>query len=789
MYMEQTRAGTAPIRSHDSPESSAGSIRSIALIGTYVPRRCGIATFTADAAAGLGALPNGPRVVVVALNDRPEGYDYPSEVQFEIQQNQLQDYYTAADYLHANRVDAVCIQHEFGIFGGRDGSHILKLMSRLRMPVITVLHTVARRPDSGHRAIVQQIAERSDRIVVLSQMAADFLHESYDVNDRVAYAPHGIPDLPFVDPNYYKDQFDVEGRKVILSFGLLSPNKGFEYMIRAMPRVVKAHPDAAYVILGATHPHVRKAHGESYRLELQRLAASLGVGDRVLFHDRYVDLRELCEFLGAADLYVTPYLNEEQVVSGTLAYALGAGKAVISTPYWYASEMLADGRGRLVPFRDADALAAAVSDLLSDEQTRHAMRKRAYRFQRNSVWSAVAGRYLDIVSEVCADRVRSRQPQRRFAPRQAQFAIPAVDFTHVHRLTDDVGILQHATSYIPNRHHGYCTDDNARALIVSAAARGYVSETEGAEQLVERYLAFLVHAFVPGSGVFRNFMNYDRTWAETVGSPDSHGRAIWALGVSVAELPDERLRNLAMRMLHDALPRLEHIADLRATACALLGLVGTLERFGGDTIVRRMRDALAQRLFSAFLATEHEDEWDWPEPFLTYDNGRLPQALLEAGRQLEREDYVEVGLRSLEWLVRAKTVDGHFSPVGNQGWHYRGATRARFDQQPVEAAAVVAACATAYHTTRDQVWLERARVVFEWFLGRNDVGQSLYDPSTGGCRDGLHANGVSENQGAESTLAWLSSLLQVHALHAVSEADDGRAARAVPDLASVALDT
>lgn len=742
------------------------ALGSIALVGTYVPRRCGIATFTADLRHALNTALERVPVGVVALNDDIGGYDYSPEVLFEINQNQLGDYRLAADFLNINRVDVACVQHEYGIFGGDHGGYVLNMLRELHMPIVTTLHTILEEPSPPHREIVRELTALSDRVVVMSETAKRFLTKGYDVAaERIEIIPHGVPDVPFVDPNYYKDQFGLEGKKVILTFGLLSPDKGVEHMLAALPRIAERHPNAVYVVLGATHPLVRKVDGESYRLKLQQLSRDLGVEDRVVFHDRYVSLTELCEFLGAAEVYVTPYLNERQIVSGTLAYAMGTGKAVVSTPYWYASEMLAEGRGDIVPFASPEDLARVIIELFDDETERHVKRKAAYTYSRGSIWSQVARRYLEVFTEVR----RAREVAPRPAPHPVAASghiLPAINLRHLRRLTDETGILQHATYFVPDRKHGYCTDDNARALVAVSLARAHVPDTTLLDLLAVRFLAFLLHAFNPELGRFRNSMEYDHRWTEAEGAPDSHGRAMWALGVVVAEFEEERLQAIAARLLHDALPSAEGLEDLRAAAFTLLGLDAYLRRFGGDSAVKRVRQALASRLDEVFRKRAADEEWPWPEDALTYSNGRLPHALLVSGQAMERDGMVEMGLTSLRWLADIQTIDGHFVPIGNQGWYRRGAPRARFDQQPIEADAMVAACACAFDITGDRAWIAELTRSFEWFLGRNDLSTSLYDDGTGGCRDGLQVTGASENQGAESTLAWLNALIKMHTLQA-----------------------
>ncbi len=743
------------------------SQHAIALVGTYLPRRCGIATFSHDLLHALAAEASDTAFWAMAVNDTPGGYSYGPEVRFELAQNDLADYRLAADYLNMNPLQAVSLQHEYGIFGGPDGSHILELIENLRVPVVTTLHTVLQNPSSSQKSVLGQIARISDRLVVMSRKAVEILIEVYGVKPgKVVLIQHGIPDVPFVDPAFYKDQFGLEGHKVILTFGLVSPGKGLEYMIDALPEIVRHEPDAVYMILGATHPHVKREQGESYRLSLQRRARDLGVGEHLIFHNRFVELHELCEFLGAADVYVTPYLNKEQIVSGTLAYALGAGKAVISTPYWYAQEMLDEGRGRLAGFRDSEALAAQVVDLFQHSVQRDAMRKRAYTFCRHMIWKEVARQYLEVFSTVRDER--ARRPRIPFLHRtvtKSAIELPQLKLDHLRLLTDDVGILQHANFIVPNRAHGYCTDDNARALIVVLGAAELSPEHEQLNELACRYLSFLDHAFNPATGRFRNFMSYDRRWLEEEGSEDCHARAMRGLGEAVARAASENLTGVALSLFHRGLPALLELSAPRAWAYGLIGIHAYLRRFSGDSEARRAREELAGHLFDLY-SRNATDEWPWIEDKLTYANAKISQALLMSGQWLGRGDMVEAGLRSLEWLFEIQMdPKGHFVPVGNRGWYPRGGEKARFDQQPIEAHSMIEACREAFHVTQEERWIERAHRVMEWFLGRNDLNLPLYDYQSGGCCDGLTMDGVNRNQGAESTLALLMSLLNIYFLN------------------------
>jgi glycosyltransferase involved in cell wall biosynthesis len=745
-------------------------IGSVAVIGNYLPRLCGIATFTTDLVEALSAEAPDINCWAIAMNDKPEGYAYPGKVRFVVNQNRLADYSVAADFLNIGQTDIACVQHEYGIFGGPAGSHLLKLLGELRMPIVTTLHTVLRDPAPEYSEVMRKLSDLSDKLIVMSRKAFDFLQEVYAVpEEKIAFIHHGIPDMPFIDPNFYKDKFGVDGKKVLLTFGLLSPNKGIEYVLQALPSVIKEHPEVAYIILGATHPNVIKEHGEEYRISLQQLVRKLNISDHVVFHNRFVELKELCEFLGAADIYVTPYLQECQITSGTLAYAMGTGKAVISTPYWYATEMLAEGRGIIVPFKDPDAMADHIIKLFANDANLHAMRKKAYTFCREAIWKEVSRRYLEVFSEVQLNRSQHPRPRHLYIENIksiTSFELPEIKLDHLKSLTDDAGILQHATHTVPDRDHGYCTDDNARALMVAAMGRKYQdTDSKCFDSLSSRYLSFLLHSFSVQTGRFRNFMNYQRQWTEDVGSEDAHGRALWGLGEAVAFLDNPGQMAMSTTLFKKAMKAVEHFESPRAVAYALVGIHAYLHRFSGDSEVRRIREIIANRLFDQFKNNATKS-WPWPEDALNYANGKLSHALILSGQWMQRSDMTDMGLRSLSWLLAIQTEDDHFVPIGSYGWYEKGGTKARFDQQPIEANAMIGACVEAFNITQDKTWIDNAVMCSNWFLGHNDLNMPLYDPKTGGCRDGLMADGINQNEGAESTLAWLLSLMTLQKLYA-----------------------
>ena len=744
-------------------KSTHSIIKRIAFIGNYLPRQCGIATFTTDLCESIADEYKGTACIALPVNDNEAGYEYPSRVRFELTEKDIESYRRAADFLNINNVDMVSLQHEYGIFGGRAGSYILTLLRELRMPVVTTLHTILREPNPDQRRVLEEIVSLSDRVVVMSERGAEFLQSVYHISpEKIDLIPHGIPDIPFVDPSFHKDLFGAEGKTVLLSFGLLSANKGIENVISALPAILEKYPNVVYIVVGATHPHVVQNEGETYRLSLQWLAHEKGVEKNVIFYNRFVSLEELVQFISAADIYITPYLDAAQITSGTLAYTLGAGKAVISTPYWYAEEMLADERGVLVPFSDPQALAEQVIDLLDNESKRHAMRKRAYLFGRDMIWPQVARRYMKTFE-------RARAERRHFA--QAEFAVKALDkrvgelpplkLDHLRHLTDDTGILQHAIFTIPNYREGYTTDDNARALMVSVLLEE--SGNKDAVELATRYLAFTWYAFNAETRRFRNFMDYQRNWLEETGSDDSHGRALWALGLVLGRSNTPTLHNMAGRVFQQSLLAILETTSPRAWAFALIGIHEYLGRFAGDRRVSQVQEELAGRLLSLYKDNKL-DGWNWFEDKLTYCNAVLSHVMLLCGQSIPNPEMTQVGLESLRWLADLQHADmegKHFVPIGSNGFYHRGGERARFDQQPVEAQAMVSACLEAHRITGNKSWHWEARRAFEWFLGRNDLHLPVYDPTTGGCRDGLHPDRANENQGAESTLAFLQSLLEL----------------------------
>lgn len=721
-------------------------------VATYPPRNCGIATFTYDLAHAVGEKIGEPAFHIVAMNNPIQDRSYPQEVAFEIAQNQIHDYRIAADYINVSREGVVSLQHEFGIFGGPEGAYINHFLGNLKRPIVTTLHTVLREPDEGYRKALSDVAELSHALVVMSRQSADILHRVYSVpRHKIRFIHHGVPDAGFIDPNFHKDRFDVEGRTVLLTFGLLNPNKGIETVIEALATVVKRFPKVAYIILGATHPEVKRQDGEAYRLSLQRMTARLGLEQNVIFHNRFVSLDELCQFIGATDIYITPYLSKEQSTSGPLAYALGMGKAVISTPYYYAEEMLAGGRGRLAEFKDPENMAGIIIDLMENEADRHRMRKKAYEMGRQMIWKHVARQYVEVFHEVLGSfhsRPDTRIIKTSFMP---QDSIPEIKLDHLFRLSDETGIIQHSVYGVPDRHYGYSTDDVARALVVALGAYHQVKEDRFLS-LANTYMAFLRHAQLP-DGRFRNFMDYSRHFNEGPETEDTWGRAIWGLGCGVQLGPTEWFRTLSRELMERATVNLDMHYPM-ARAYAMVGLYHFLQRYSSATATKKLLQSLADAQIEQYRSTKSQ-EWCWFSDSVTYGNTKIPQALLLAYKVLKSEACLSVGLESLEFLTRTTYTGEHFDFVGNAGWYERGKEKNLFDQQPLDAGYAVETYVLAYEITKEPRYLDLAQAAFDWFFGRNCMGLSLYDFAQGACYDGLTPHGPNLNQGAESTIAFL----------------------------------
>jgi glycosyltransferase involved in cell wall biosynthesis len=740
-------------------------LRRIAVIGNSLPRRCGIATFTTDLQQAVSTSRPNLETCVVAMTDHGQTYDYPPAVAFQIKDDNIEEYVRAADFLNAGRFDTVCLQHEFGIFGGEAGAHILVLLSRLTMPVVTTFHTVLAKPTAIQRAVMDRIVEASSKVVVMANKGRELLRSVYQVQDeKIEVIAHGIPDVAFVGPDAAKAKLGFGGKPVILTFGLLSPNKGIEVMIDAMPSILERRADAVYVVLGATHPNLVRDQGEAYRESLMARVRTVGVEDHVVFLDRFVDQATLLEFISMCDVYVTPYLNEAQMTSGTLANSFGLGKPVVSTPYWHARELLAHGRGVLVPFGDVAAIGSEIAELLTDDARRQAMCRRAYAVSRTMTWERVAERYVSAFENARQGhwlKVVARSDTASLEPRSP--AAPDMQIGHFLSMCDDTGVFQHAVHSVPDRLHGYCVDDNARALLLACALNN-PGEQRLSEVLTARFAAFVQHAWNPDTRRFRNFMGFNRTWLEDSGSEDSHGRTLWALGECARRDASPSRRRWAAALFAEALPTVETFRSPRAWAFTLLGLDAYCATIPDDFHAGEIRHRLAESLMT-ILASIEAPGWVWFEEGLAYDNARLPQALMATGMATQTQGYVDAGLRSLRWLMTQQTASGgHFRPVGTAGFGEQRQHPRAFDQQPLEATASIAACLTAWRAEGDVEWKTVAMRVFGWFLGSNDLSIALVDPHTGSCRDGLHPDRANENRGGESVLSYLLGLAEIRQL-------------------------
>lgn len=726
--------------------ADGGNIARLALIGNFLPRLCGIATFTTDVFTALLASFPDIAVDVYAMDDHPGRYRYPPEVTGTIPENDLSAYIATARAIETSGAQAIWLQHEYGIFGGPAGEHILALLDRTTLPVIVTLHTVLEKPSVDERRVLEGLLRRASRVIVMAERGRDILQRVYGANPRqIVMIPHGVPDRDLLDTATVKPKFGWQGRKVVLTFGLLAPNKGIETVIEALPAVIARHPDLLYVVLGATHPNLVAHEGEKYRDKLKALATARGVADNVAFIDAFVEHGELIDYLQAADIYLTPYTNPAQITSGTLSYAIGVGRPVISTPYVHATEILADGHGVLVPFGDVAAFAREIDALLSSDRDRTRLSERAYARGRTMIWPKLAEAAIAEIRAVVAARpFRLTKPQPPLKPL-------APDFAAVERMSDSTGMLQHSIYSIPDRRHGYCIDDNCRALILMSAMDNLDDVTR--DKWTTIYASFVQYAWNPDARRFRNFMRFDRSWCEDVGSEDSNGRTLWALGVTARDAQMGKHRDWATAMFDSTASLALELGSLRAQGFAMLGAAAMLEAKPGHRLSLEILQKFPD-IHLALLDKARRPEWQWFEIVLAYDNARLPQALIRAGQALGRQDLIDCALSTLDWIVAKQTSpEGRFRAVGSESFGRPYAEPLQFDQQPLEAQATVDACAAAFDATGDRRWHDEAQRAYGWFLGANDLDLPLASVADGGCFDGLMPTGLNRNQGAESILA------------------------------------
>jgi glycosyltransferase involved in cell wall biosynthesis len=747
-----------------------GATKKVAFISSFPPRKCGIATFTSDLIEGTALAAKGDFEPLVVAMRSDSDLKYSDPVKFEIRQNVKSDYICAADYINFSHVDVISVQHEFGLFGGDGGAYLNLLLNRLKAPTITTLHTVLDDPEPAYHKSLVDVCDASYKVITMNERGVGMLRDIYGISDKkLELIAHGIPDLSFVDTNYYKHKFGMEGRRTILTFGLINKNKGIEVMLRAMPAIIKAEPSVLYIVLGMTHPSVLKHEGESYRFSLQQMVKELGLQEHVIFHNRFVKDEELHNFLCAADIYVTPYLKREQLTSGTLSFAVGTGKAVVSTRYWAATELLADGRGKFVQFGDSKQMAEAIVEILQSDSLYYSMRRRAYDYGRSRTWPKIGQAYWNTFSAKSLPMRIAAKAALSAVETISNIEVPEPSLNHLRKLTDDTGLFQHARFTVPDRKCGYCTDDNARAAIAMAKYYTQYPESEALE-LFATYLSFILHS-QNSDGSIRNFMNFDRTWLKNEPANDAFGRVLWALGTVMARPPSPSY----LSIIKDCFDRSVKYVDKqypRGMAYSVLGMSDYLEQFPGASDIKRQLTIAADRLMAQYRENSHPN-WQWFEDALTYDNAVLPHSLFAAGLALEDKKYFEVAEEACEFLL-ANTFNGdHFSFVGCNGWYERGGARATFDQLPTEAASMVMMLRAAYDATRSSRFLMLQRKAFDWFLGQNDLHTPLYDFRTKGCCDGLMAGGVNINQGAESTLSFLLSLLAIVETYSIIDKVEG----------------
>lgn len=736
----------------------------IACIGNYVPRQCGIATFTRDLVEAMAKNTgeNVPRAeaYVVAMNDLNQTYEYPEAVAFTIRQGHQRDYLEAVKYINYSAADVCLLQHEFGIFGGDDGVYILSLIQRLRIPLVVTFHTVLEEPSYNQKVIVQKIAKKADKVVVMSNLAIDFLTGIYRVpKKKIRLIEHGVPDFSYMQRKEYKKLMKLEDRKSLLTFGLLSKDKGIETVIHALPRVLEKYPDILYIVLGRTHPAVLRVSGEEYRNYLKRLVEKYRIGDHVYFYDRYVGNEELFSYLNAADVYITPYLNKAQITSGTLAYAIGAGAAVVSTPYWHARELLAEGRGRLYNFGDSKALVDILSRLFDNPTQLKELREKAYRFGRKALWPVIGTRYLELLSAAIPSAVSNESKDEAVINSNA---LPEFKLDHILRLTDKTGILQYATYGIPDFKEGYCLDDNARALLMAVMAYRQKKSVEALD-LIPIYLSY-INYMQNNDGTFKNLLTYSRQFTGEVDTEDSFGRAIWALGYLLRFPPKDAYFQMANMLFAKASPHFEKLTSLRGSANTIIGICHYLHRFPTDEGMRRVLLQMTEKIVNRYRQ-ERSGDWHWFESRLSYDNAIIPLALFHSVEITGVENTLQVAKESMEFLEKLCFKNGYLSLVGNKHWYERGGEQPRFAQQPIDAMGMVQLAYQAAVVTKDPRHIQSMSTSFMWFLGENELGIPLYNFETDGCFDGLEHHGVNKNQGAESTLAYLISHLTLLLAH------------------------
>lgn len=728
----------------------------IAFLATYPPQQCGIGTFTHSLANAMkDNFDTENEIIVIAMDNGQEKYDYPPEVKLTIRQEQQTDYLKAADFINRSGADICILEHEFGIYGGQSGVYILPLLYRLKIPLISTLHTILETPSYTEKAILEQICKMSDKLVVMSYKAITFLENIYGVpSEKIERIEHGVPDISF-DKKESRTELKLSDKKLLLTFGFVGRNKGIETVIKALPQIIKEHPEVLYIVLGKTHPNVLRSAGEEYRSYLQMLIKNLNLDEHVLLLNEFAEETTLFKYLAACDIYITPYINEAQITSGTLTYAMGSGCVVVSTPYWHAAELLSDNKGCLFNFKDENGLAIILRKLLDEPAMMKSIQQRAVQYGRDIIWPKIAQRYFDLSKRLVSAPAKPRQKKEADID---PMMLPAFSLKHIKRLTDDTGIIQHAKFGIPNLKEGYCLDDNARALLMVCMA--YKQKKKSlALNLMPIYLSY-IHYMQNKDGTFRNFLSFNRNFLDEVGSEDSFGRTIWALGYLLGNAPNDAYYQTTRLVFFDAAPNFEKLKSIRGIANTMIGISYYLKENPSDLEMKMILKRMANVLVDHFEQNSSEN-WNWFESLLAYDNGILPLALLHAYPILESEKVKEVAFEALQFLTSHTLMDGYLSVIGNREWFVKDKERSIYAQQPIDAMAMVLMYHQAFVVTGERRYLKKLFTSFMWFLGENDLRMNLYDFETKGCCDGFEDYGLNRNQGAESSLAYLISHLTV----------------------------
>ena len=697
----------------------------IAFVATYPPRQCGIGTFTQSLSQAMKACSDAENeIIIVAMSDYHEAYTFPTEVKFTIHQEHQTDYLAAADFINQSGAEVCIIEHEFGIYGGQSGVYILPLLHRLNIPLISTLHTILETPSYTEKAILKQVCKMSDKVVVMSYKAIEFLKDIYDVPpEKIIRIEHGVPDIHF-NKEKCRTEFKLNDKKLLFTFGFVGRNKGIETVIKALPKIIEKHPEVVYIVLGKTHPNVIRNAGEEYRNYLQSLVKTLKLSNHVYLLNQFAEEKELFKYLAACDIYITPYLNEAQITSGTLTYAMGSGCAVVSTPYWHAAELLTDNKGCLFDFKDQNGLVNILIELLDKPEMMKAIQQKATAYGKNIIWPKIGERYLQLAQRLISDPAK---PEPKKETHIDLLLLPPFSLAHLKRLTDDTGIIQHAKFGIPNLKEGYCLDDNARALLMVCMAYQQ-KKNEMALELMPVYLSY-IHFMQNTDGTFRNFLSFNRNFLDDVGSEDSFGRTIWVLGYLMGNAPNDAYYQAARLVFFNAAPNFLNIKSVRGIANAVIGISYYLKVNPGDDDMRQSLIKMTDILVVNFEQNQSEN-WNWFESLLAYDNGILPLALLHASQILENKKIKEIGLQSMRFLTSHTLKDGYLSVIGNKEWFVKDKERSIYAQQPIDAMAMVLMFHQAFLITQETIYLEKLFTSFMWFLGENDLRMSLYDYET-----------------------------------------------------------